>query len=367
MSALAELLARRIAQKGPISVADYMALALGHPEHGYYRHRDPFGAAGDFVTAPEVSQMFGELVGLWCAVVWRSLGAPDPVLFVELGPGRGSLMADALRAVGRVAPDFGRAARVHLVETSPALRQRQEEVLARAAGPRPPRWHRRFAAVPRGPLLVVANEFFDALPIRQYVRAVSGWQERRIDAEPGTKAFHIVAVPVRTPALPAALAEAPPGSVVEVSPSRRILARALAGRVVRDGGAALIIDYGHPWSAPGDTLQAVRQHAFQPVLERPGEADLTAHVDFEALAKAAGSAGAATHGPVPQGLFLARLGIRERAEALQAGASPAQARDVKAALGRLIDPRQMGTLFKALAITAPALPTPPGFAADASR
>jgi NADH dehydrogenase [ubiquinone] 1 alpha subcomplex assembly factor 7 len=355
MASLLDHLRRRIAVHGPLTVADYMADCLGHPEHGYYATGDPFGAGGDFTTAPEISQMFGELIGLWCAETWTAIGAPEPVLLAELGPGRGTLMADALRAA-RVVPAFAAALEVHLVETSPLLRRRQRETL----GHRPATWHDDVTTIPPAPSLVVANEFFDALPVRQFERTADGWCERLVDADADGLRF-VLAPPAPAPLVPAALAEAAPGAVVEVSPAAIAIADALARRLVGAGGGALIIDYGHGASAVGETLQAVRRHAYAAVLEAPGEADLTAHVDFAAVARAAAEAGAVVHGPVPQAAFLAGLGIEARAAALAAGATPAQVADIEAALKRLTDVDAMGTLFKAMALTAPGTPSPPGF------
>lgn len=362
MTPLLALISRRIRDRGPITVADYMELALYHPRHGYYRRGDPFGRRGDFITAPEVSQMFGELIGLWCAVVWQSMGAPAAVVFCEMGPGRGTLMADALRAATRTAPAFVDAAQVHLVETSPALRALQRKALSHSLPARRCRWHDDIATVPEGPILVVANELFDALPIRQYVRHGEGWCERRVGRDASSQGLAFVGHPVSPPDLPPALAAAAPGQIVEVSPARCALAAAIGGRVAKCGGVALIIDYGHRTSAPGDTLQALRRHAVHDVLDRPGEADLTAHVDFEALAAAAGVSGARIFGPVEQGAFLQRLGIESRARALAMSATPAQRRDVAEALHRLVHPGEMGSLFKALAIAHADLPVPPGFA-----
>jgi NADH dehydrogenase [ubiquinone] 1 alpha subcomplex assembly factor 7 len=365
---LASILRRTIAAEGPIGVAEFMAKALGHPEHGYYRQGDPIGRHGDFITAPEISQMFGELIGLWCGEVWRAMRSPAPVVLCELGPGRGTLVADALRAVAAAVPLFARAIRLHLVETSPGLRRIQEQSLAAVSRDRPVCWHSAFAEVPPGPLLVVANELFDALPVGQYVRSAGGWQERRVGLAADGDGFVFVLVPLppgaRPPALPPALTDVAAGSIVEVSPARNDLAQAIGERVARHGGAALIIDYGHPQSAAGETLQAVRRHGPVGVLERPGEADLTAHVDFAAIAAAAARGGARIHAPVPQGLFLARLGIATRARALKARASPRQARDVDSALARLVDPRRMGLLFQVLAIAHPGLLLP-GFDAPA--
>ncbi len=360
MSALAALLARRIREAGPLGVDDYMEMALTHPQHGYYATRDPLGARGDFITAPEVSQIFGELIGLWCADNWLRMGRPDPVILAELGPGRGTLMADMLRAL-RVTPDFRRALRLHLVETSPALRAKQATALADAE----PRWHDSVSTLPQGPLLLVANEFLDVLPIQQFVRAADGWHERRVALTgDGVLSFALAAAPNDGAPIPAALRDAAPGSLCEVRPAAEALAAALGARLAAQGGAALFIDYGHAASACGDTLQAVRGHRRHDVLADPGEADLTAHVDFAAVACAAAAAGARAWGPVTQGAFLAAIGLAARAAALTRRATPAQAEAIAAACQRLIDPAEMGTLFKVLALAHPALPAPAGFAED---
>jgi NADH dehydrogenase [ubiquinone] 1 alpha subcomplex assembly factor 7 len=347
----------RIAESGPIPVAEYMAIALGDPEHGYYRTRDPLGADGDFVTSPEISQVFGELIGLWCAVTWRAMGAPDPVRLIELGPGRGTLMADALRAV-RGVPDFLAAADIHLVETSPELRRRQREALTNTR----PTWHDRVSDAPVGPCLIIANEFFDALPVEQFVRTPDGWRQRCVGLDAATDGLCFV-LTGKQGQVPARIANAPVGMPCETRPDGEELAREIAGRIVSDGGAALIIDYGHAASAAGDTLQAVRRHRFDDVLARPGVADLTAHVDFEALAAAARETGAAVHGPVAQGMFLERLGLGARMEKLCDGA-PDRAPDIRGRCRRLVDPEQMGTLFKVFAIVQPGSPPPAGFGAE---
>jgi NADH dehydrogenase [ubiquinone] 1 alpha subcomplex assembly factor 7 len=354
VTTLAELLARRIALTGPITVADFMAESLGHPQHGYYRRRDPFGSAGDFITAPEVSQMFGEMIGLWCVEVWQTMGSPSPCLLVELGPGRGTLMADALRAA-RIRPAFGQAMRLHLVETSPTLREKQATLLAGHN----PIWHDSFSEIPEGPLLLIANEFFDALPVHQFFLAGDNWHERVVATE-GERLVFAGAPPGPTFTL---LSERQRGGpAAEVSPMSLALAGALGRHVAIHGGAALIVDYGSSQSLPGESLQAVRQHQPVDVLSDPGTADLSAHVDFAGLARAAMSAGASVHGPLPQGEFLRRLGLDARAASLKSRATPAQGRDIDAARRRLIDAREMGTLFKAVAFSAPSLPVPPGFA-----
>jgi len=352
---------RIIAVDGPMSVAAFMALCLGHPLHGYYTTRDPFGRGGDFTTAPEVSQMFGELIGLWAAALWQAMGTPARLALVELGPGRGTLMADALRAA-RAVPAFRPALRVHLVETSPALQRFQQERLAGLD--LPIAWCRDVAELPDRPLIVIANEFFDALPVHQAVKAAGGWHERMIGlGRDGALAFalHPDPIPGFEAIAPGGLAGAPAGSLYEWR-SGEVVAD-LARRVARNGGAALAIDYGHVDSAVGETLQAVRRHAFADPLATPGEVDLTAHVDFAALARTAARAGARVHGPIPQGEFLRRLGIEARAAALKAAATPALAADIDAALARLAGAGRdaMGELFKAVAVADPKLGAVAGF------
>ncbi|HML11863.1 MAG TPA: SAM-dependent methyltransferase [Xanthobacteraceae bacterium] len=361
MTPLEAELRRIIAADGPMSVATYMALCLGHPAHGYYMTRDPFGRAGDFITAPEISQMFGELIGLWAVAVWQMMGAPAPVALVELGPGRGTLMADALRAA-RAAPAFAAALEVHLVETSPHLQRRQQEALA--ALDVPISWHPAFAAVPRRPLIVIANEFFDALPVHQAVKTPRGWHERMVGVGADgqlTFALHPDPLPGFATIAPEVAASAPAGAVYEWRSGGPI--DEIASRVAKDGGAALVIDYGHGEGALGETLQAVGRHGFADPLATPGAVDLTAHVDFAALARTAKAAGARAHGPVSQRDFLRRLGIEARAAALRANASAAQAADIAAALARLTGPgrESMGELFEAVVFADPRLGALPGF------
>lgn len=351
-------LRRRIALEGPLSVAAYMTEALTHPRFGYYATRDPLGAAGDFTTAPEISQTFGELIGLWLGECWHRLGAPKPFALVELGPGRGTLMQDALRAT-RIVPGFREAALVHLVETSPALRTVQRAVL----GPANPVWLEDVARLPEMPALVVANELFDALPIHQLERGPSSWHERRIDWSDEYR-FHFVRDPSPSPLaalVPPELGSAPEQTVVEVSPASVAYADALARHLGRYGGAALVVDYGPAESVAGPTFQAVRRHARADPLEAPGSADLTAHVDFVTLLRVGREAGAAGFGPVEQGRFLRRLGIEARLAVLAARAEPAVAAGLDAGVRRLIDPSGMGSLFKVIAFATPALGTPPGF------
>ena len=348
-----------IVENGPVSLERFMGLALGHPRFGYYRTRDPFGPAGDFVTAPEISQMFGELLGLWAAMVWAGLGSPDPVRLVELGPGRGTLMADALRAA-RALPPFRAALDIHLVETSPVLREAQRARLTPFG--LPIAWHDDIAEVPPGPMILLANEFFDALPVRHYLRLPQGWCERLVGLREGALVFG--AAPDPEPSLTLG---APDGAIVEIGLAGRRVAAALGARLQHQGGAALFIDYGYAEPRLGETLQAVKAHRFVDPLAEPGEADLTTHVDFTALARAARAAGADVHGPVRQGGFLVALGLHARADMLRRTADPSQREAIDAAVKRLTDPgtpRQpgMGDLFKVMAFTAPGLPVPPGFA-----
>lgn len=366
MPDLTDHLRSRIRVEGPLTVAQFMEECLGHPRHGYYMTRDPLGVAGDFTTAPEISQMFGELLGLWTAVVWQSMGSPPTLHLVELGPGRGTLMADALRA-GAKAPGFVEAVSMHLVETSPVLRARQKETLAAAHPGLEPQWWNDLSQVPPGPMVVLANEFFDALPVRQFMRTADGWCERLVALNTETDSLCFEQSPPRpaVDAIPPALASMPAGSLVEVCPAglRRAhtLARRLAASPEDAPGAALIIDYGHPTSAAGDTLQALRGHQYQHPLSEPGKADLTAHVDFQQLSEACAEAGAAVHGLREQGAFLKSLGIEARAAALAETASDEQRQEIGAAFDRLTGDEQMGKLFKVMAVTSPGLSVPPGF------
>jgi NADH dehydrogenase [ubiquinone] 1 alpha subcomplex assembly factor 7 len=332
-----------------------MQMALTDPEHGYYMRRDPFGGRGDFITAPEVSQVFGELIGLFLAQVWEDRGRPKPFRLVELGPGRGTLMADALRAAAKVRPGIVEAAQIALVEASRVLRGSQAKTLA----DRRVQWADDLAGVPDdAPLFLVANEFFDALPIRQFVRSERGWHERRIGAEDG--ALRFVAAPDPIPiTAPRHLGDPAAGAIFEASPAARATASAIGQRIGRLGGVALIVDYGHRggW---GDTLQAVRAHGYADPLTEPGEADLTAHVDFGALCDAAGREGARVSGPIAQGEFLEALGIRLRGAMLKR-AAPQESGAIDAAIDRLTRAEQMGHLFKVLGISAPETPDLPGF------
>ena len=351
MGELGRLIARRIALTGPISIADFMAEALGHPRLGYYRRALPVGAAGDFTTAPEISQMFGELLGAWLAERWQAMGCPTRVNMVELGPGRGTLMSDALRATRGVA-GFHAALGLHLVEINVQLRTLQAAALAAFK----PTWHIRFDAVPEGPTLVIANEFFDALPVRQFEKTERGWVERMVGLDDNGTTLRLALAPGVSP-YGSALPDAPVGAQAELCEAGRSLAAEIGTRLERNGGWALIVDYGHD-GATGSSLQAVRSHRGADILDRPGETDLSAHVDFAALARATGRP---TFGPVGQGDFLQRLGIARRAEALRAGATDAQRPAIDAALARLIAPDQMGNLFRVLAVGDNRSAAPVGF------
>jgi NADH dehydrogenase [ubiquinone] 1 alpha subcomplex assembly factor 7 len=356
---LGQKIARRIRAEGPLSVAAYMAMALHDPEDGYYARQTPIGAQGDFVTAPEISQVFGELIGLWCAVMWRQLGRPDPVILVELGPGRGVLMGDLLRTSATV-PDFRRALCLHLVETSAPLRFAQEQQLGQFA----PVWVPRFDDLPESPMLVVANEFLDALPIRQFVRHGAHWSERMVTLDDEDRFVFVEGPPspIGSLLVPEALREkADEGTIVEICPAALSLAAALGARFSRKAGAALLIDYGYFPSARGPTLRALCRHRAVSELADPGTADLSAHVDFATLADAARSAGAETYGPVPQAQLLTELGAVERTAALRERATPSQQRALDRGIERLLDPSGMGTVFKAVAVVSPGLPVPPGF------
>ncbi len=357
MTPLALELAGLIAQEGPLSLSRYMALCLGHPSHGYYMKQDPFGAEGDFTTAPEISQIFGELVGLWAATVWRMMGEPAAFRLVELGPGRGTLMQDMLRA-GRVVPGFREALTVHLVETSPVLRERQMATLA-ASGVAP-HWHERLDQALEGPAIVVANEFLDALPLDQFVLTPEGWRERLVglDGE-GRFVFGLSAEPERQIAR-----AAPQGAVLEQPLAALETVAMVARHVAAEGGAGLFIDYGAAQTGFGDTLQAMRQHGFVDPLAEPGDADLTVHVDFARMAQAGLAAGATAHGPATQRDFLLALGLEQRVAALSRRATPEQARTLAAGANRLVEAgtaTDMGQLFKVLALADPRLPLLPGF------
>ncbi|WP_343081102.1 class I SAM-dependent methyltransferase [Ostreiculturibacter nitratireducens] len=354
MNDLGRLLVTRIRADGPMRLSDYMAECLIHPAHGYYATRDPFGARGDFTTAPEISQMFGEMLGLCLAQSWLDQRAPSPFTLAEIGPGRGTLMADILRTI-RAAPCMPEAARVHLVEASEMLRARQRETLAGTGIS----FHDRVETLPEAPLFLVANEFFDALPIRQFQRQGNGWRERVVGLDEEGNLAPALAPLTRYEFLERRIADTRDGDIVEVCPAAIPTASGIAGRIARHGGAALIVDYGG-WHSLGDTFQALKAH--QPVdpFAEPGEADLTAHVDFEPLAEAARAAGAEASAMVPQGVLLERLGITARAQRLAQGLEGERLRSHSAAHRRLTHPDEMGALFKVLAFHPKGSPPPPG-------
>lgn len=352
---LPELIDMQIRTSGPMSVASYMGLCLTHPSKGYYKNADPLGAGGDFVTAPEISQMFGELIGFFFVNLWQQMGSPKAFTLLELGPGRGTLMADMLRVACR-AEGFRDALDLRLFETSQALIAEQNARLE----PYEPKWIDTFEKVGDGPLLVVANEFFDALPIRQFVRMGDGWHERMVGLSDGQRSFGLNPTPIPTSAMPEAVADAEPNSVYEVGLANGEVMKRLAGIVSTQGGAILAIDYGYGKTQTGETLQGVRRHQYADVLDAPGETDLSAHVDFEALGNVATRAGLAVQPLATQGQFLTRLGIGERARALSA-ANPGSSADIASAKARLVAPEQMGNLFKAFCAASPGL-QPPGFA-----
>jgi SAM-dependent MidA family methyltransferase len=347
-ASLSQRIARLIAATGPISLAEYMHIAMADPVEGYYARRTAIGASGDFVTAPEVSQMFGELIGVWCASVWQAMGSPQPFILAEAGPGRGTLMADLLRAGAKV-PGFLAGAEIRLIETSPAMRRRQAESLpafAERLG-----WVDRIEDVGNGPLILVANEFLDVLPVRQFIKSGTAWLERCIglDAQ-GDLASMLGTALADHAILPEGNAFEPDGSVFEWAPAREAWAETLAHRIAGSGGAALLIDYGHAHSGFGDTFQAVRGHAAADPLVAPGEADLTSHVDFEAVCAAIGRGGAVPSRTITQGEFLVSMGLLERAASLGSPLDEAGREKIRRAVERLAGTAAMGSLFKVLAI-----------------
>jgi NADH dehydrogenase [ubiquinone] 1 alpha subcomplex assembly factor 7 len=360
MSSLANDLRRMILMEGPVTVERYMALCLGHPQHGYYMTRDPLGASGDFITAPEMSQMFGELIGLWIAQCWLDMGQPNPVRLVECGPGRGTLMKDALRAA-LVVPGLRQALHVDLIETSPVFKAKQLRALSGCGVS--VAWHADITTIPEGdPLIVIGNEFLDALPIRQYVRQDGQWHERLVGIENDSFGFGLA-----RDCEPSILQDAPEGSVLELGVVAAGSLKELALRLKADGGTALFLDYGHIKSGFGDTLQALKHHTFIDPLSTPGEADITAHVDFDALIRVAQSVGLPHYGPLEQATFLRTLGLDVRAESLLGKAKDDLQRDaIASAHKRLTDiaPTGMGRLFKAIAFAAPGQPAPPAFTDD---
>jgi SAM-dependent MidA family methyltransferase len=349
---LALKMAEIIKQSGPLRISDFFALCLADPEHGYYRHREPFGRGGDFVTAPEISQLFGEMIGVFLVHAWQAQGCPEPVHIAEIGPGRGTLMSDALRVIAKLAPDLYRQASIRMVETSERLQDVQRQTLVRIKDR--VSWHRAFEEIPEGFTLMVANELFDAIPIHQFIKTSQGFRERVVGLDgTGELVFGIGAGGFDPSLLPVSEDSVPDGEVFELSPARSAVMQAVATKLVRDGGTALSIDYGHLVTGFGDTLQAIYRHEFDPPLARPGEADLTSHVDFQALAEAAIAAGAHVHRPLGQGDFLVGLGIVERAGALGSGRNALTQAAIRDAVNRLAGEGEgrMGALFKVLAIS----------------
>jgi len=333
-----------------------MQIALGDPFNGYYISRDPFGR--DFVTAPEVSQIFGELIGLFFVQAWEDRGRPESILFVELGPGRGTLMSDMMRAAQKVRPDFVRAAKIILVETSPLLRSTQKQTLSQYA----PSWALRWEEIPDGaPIYLIANEFFDALPIHQFEYGPDGWRERMVAAV--NDKLNVALAP-DAQVVDASFSQrgksAEPGDVVEMNPSAQAIMSGIAERIARSNGVGLVVDYGYCEPGYGDSFQAVKANGYADPLAEPGEADLTAHVDFATLSTSALEAGASVSGPLAQALLLGELGIHLRADQLKS-AAPQNAEEIDQAVARLTGEKQMGTLFKAMALSAPGSNQLPGF------
>ncbi len=364
-SALEERLKRVIAQRGPISIADYMADALTHPHDGYYMNEVALGKDGDFITAPEVSQLFGELIGLWLVEAWHNLGSPEQFNLVELGPGRGVLMDDILR-VARLRPAFLKAVRITLVEMSGRLRHEQQKRLKRHHDV-DVNWADSFEDCPGGPLLIVANEFFDCMPIQQFIKTKLGWHERIVGLDPVEDVLKFDKTPAPLLLDHPLAVDAPIDSIIEHSVGAMQLSAKISKRLCEFSGRALIIDYG-PWSSGyGDTFQGVRDHEFWPPLKSPGKADLTAHVDFQRLADASLHEGADCFGPVSQGQFLSELGLHHRVNALSQGKSPEEQTAIHHGAHRLTDPSQMGELFKVLCLSSPGLEPPAGFSAKEAK
>jgi SAM-dependent MidA family methyltransferase len=359
MRPLSERIKDLIRAAGPLPVSQYMALCLFDPEAGYYTSREPFGRAGDFITAPEVSQMFGELIAVWLRAAWDAAGRPVPVTFAEIGPGRGTLMKDILRTLTKLDPKLVDDADFAMVETSERLTEIQKRALQEAKARIA--WHTTVDGIPESPLFIIGNELFDAIPVRQFVKSAGRWHERAVGLDNAGRLTFMAAPGAPDPAmLPAEAGNAPEGAVVELAPARSALMETIAARIARHGGAGLFVDYGYPGPAIGNTLQAVKQHRYAEVLATPGEADLTAHVDFSALSEAARRHGLAAH-LTGQGDFLLAIGLLERAGRLGAGADAATRERLGGEVERLAGPAGMGTLFKVLAV-APEGIALPGFA-----
>ena len=343
LSPFAKQLADRILQAGPVTVADYMETVVSH----YYATQNPFGQEGDFITAPEISQLFGEMIGVWLTDIWLQSGRPDSVQLIELGPGRGTLSADIMRVISNW-PELASAVTLHMVETSPNLR----DIQARTLKSFRPTWYDRIEEIPSGFSFIVANEFFDALPVHQFEKIAGQWMERHVKFSESKQEFEFTHLPPSfdlSGIMPEKFIQAKEGSVFEVSPASLSVIQTMTKRLNKSGGAALIIDYGHDQTGLGDTLQAIKNHRSVPVFDQPGEADLTAHVDFVTL-RAAGCEDARVFGPATQGDFLTRLGVFQRAQILSEQADDRQKKQIQSGVSRLTAPAEMGTLFKVMAI-----------------
>ncbi len=351
---LSELIPATIRTSGPISIAEYMALCLSHHEYGYYMKRDPFGAQGDFITAPEISQVFGELLGLWLVAQWEKLGKPKATL-AEFGPGRGTLMADLLRGTKKIS-GFHDAMSVRLLEISPSLKQKQWNTLA--GKHHDIEWLDSPDALPEQPLFLIANEFLDALPIRQFIHQDGRWQERMVGMEEDKLIF---TTSNDVPEAIQSTAADKDGAIIETCEPAIEITTFIAEHIAKHGGASLFIDYGYTQGSKGDSLQAMKQHHYHEILDNPGDADLTAHVDFAAIAETAKASGAAVYGPTPQGKFLMKIGAGQRVQTLCATATPEQGIDLVSGLERLASPDKMGDLFKVLAITSDNIKHAEGF------
>ncbi len=357
---LGEKIRSLITANGPISVTDYFSLCLADPQYGYYKTREPFGAAGDFTTAPEISQLFGEIIGIFLVQAWMRHGEPNPVHIAEIGPGRGTMMSDILRVISKLSPALYDAAGFHLIETSERLQKVQSQTLV--AHKYKITWHESFDTLPEGFLLLAANELFDAIPIRQFVKTPQGFRERLIGLDAnGGLTFAAGPATIDPDVLPKASRDVAPGTIFEIAPARDAVMATLASRIRAGGGTALIIDYGHLTTGYGDTLQAVRDHQFDPPLKHPGEADITSHVDFEQLARRAAAEGLQINGLTYQGDFLLGLGLIERASSLGSGKDTITQEGIRLDVERLAGNGEgkMGELFKVLAVSSPAVALPP--------
>lgn len=351
-----QTISRLIAASGPMSIAQYMHLCHAHPEHGYYASGNPVGKSGDFITAPEVSQMFGELIAIWCISAWQAMGKPNPIQIAELGPGRGTLMQDFLRTIA-LDPEFKSAATIKMVESSPSLTREQQQQLAMQS--QNIEWVEHLNDLDTLPTLFIANEFLDAIPFRQFIKTKDQWQELCIDYENDDKLTFIVCpIGIDEAMLPADHADQPDGAIFETAPAREAIAAEVAQHITTNGGAALFIDYGHELAGFGDTFQAVKSHKKASTLAAPGTSDLTSHVDFEAIATIATQSGAIAYPLKTQCDFLLELGLLERAGALGQGKDLAFQKQIQTDVERLASPEQMGTLFKVLCISDKATAMP---------